>query len=348
MKRLLIIADWYLPGYSAGGPIKSLSRLVNSLENEFEITLVTRDHDMGNRNEKFHKVSPHKLARVVYVSNYFQLIRLLISEFSRMNILYLNSFFSFFGAILPLMLTRLLSSESLIVLSPRGELLEQRLAHKSKKKKIFLSIFRSLYSKATFIASSREEHDEIKNRFENRTVIIKNLPPEVKVSVFKNNRSGVYWASRIMPYKGLWEALDICETLGLKLNVYGPIEDKAFFERCQHRFNETLLYKGSYKVLPDSFKYFKVFLFPTHGENYGHVIAESLALGNIVISSERIPWNFTSSAYHRNCSTFDDYVSTLKVALNSQGQDAELLEEAKELLSNDDILMKYRSLFERG
>ena len=80
-------------------------------------------------------------------------------------------------------------------------------------------------------------------------------------------------------------------------NVYGPIEDKDYWEKCENEAaefpsNVSFNYKGF--VQPDQIdKVFQdnhVFLFPTYSENYGHVIIESLLHGVPVIISDQTPW----------------------------------------------------------
>ena len=46
--RLLIIAQWYTPGFKAGGPIRSIQNLVDLLKDEFDIYVFTSDHDHGD------------------------------------------------------------------------------------------------------------------------------------------------------------------------------------------------------------------------------------------------------------------------------------------------------------
>ena len=46
-KRILIILDYYLPSFKAGGPVKSISNLVEQLE-DYDFFIVTRDHDLGS------------------------------------------------------------------------------------------------------------------------------------------------------------------------------------------------------------------------------------------------------------------------------------------------------------
>jgi len=35
MKKILVLQDWYYPGFKAGGPIKSIRNIVNNLKDEF-------------------------------------------------------------------------------------------------------------------------------------------------------------------------------------------------------------------------------------------------------------------------------------------------------------------------
>ena len=54
----------------------------------------------------------------------------------------------------------------------------------------------------------------------------------------------------------------------------------------------TVTYCGSVipADIPDTFAQYDVFFFPTRGENYGHVIAESLSVGTPVLISDQTPW----------------------------------------------------------
>ena len=80
-------------------------------------------------------------------------------------------------------------------------------------------------------------------------------------------------------------------------DVYGPIEDQSHWDICKGIIDKTpsniqINYCGA--VEPDNiaatFDCYDLFLFPTLGENYGHVIAESLTVGTPVLISDRTPW----------------------------------------------------------
>jgi glycosyltransferase involved in cell wall biosynthesis len=55
----------------------------------------------------------------------------------------------------------------------------------------------------------------------------------------------------------------------------------------------TANYRGGIasSTVIDTFGNYDLFLFPTLGENFGHVIAESLHAGTPVLLSEGTPWN---------------------------------------------------------
>ena len=39
--KVLILCDWYEPGYKAGGPIQSITNLIIALENKYTFKVVT-------------------------------------------------------------------------------------------------------------------------------------------------------------------------------------------------------------------------------------------------------------------------------------------------------------------
>jgi len=46
--RILVVTGHYLPGFKAGGPLRSVANLVNCLRDEFEFLILTSDRDLGD------------------------------------------------------------------------------------------------------------------------------------------------------------------------------------------------------------------------------------------------------------------------------------------------------------
>ena len=100
-KKILCFLDYYTPGYKAGGPIKTISNMVNALGgNHFNFLIVTRNHDLKSdviydtvKTNKWQKVGN---AIVFYTKiDYLFIIRIFkIIKKTNPDIIYLNSFFS--------------------------------------------------------------------------------------------------------------------------------------------------------------------------------------------------------------------------------------------------------------
>jgi glycosyltransferase involved in cell wall biosynthesis len=80
-------------------------------------------------------------------------------------------------------------------------------------------------------------------------------------------------------------------------DVYGPVRDDSYWNRCRELIaslpaHVTAAYHGS--VEPDAvasiLSRYDVLFLPTMGENYGHVIIESLAAGTPVLIADTTPW----------------------------------------------------------
>ena len=82
------------------------------------------------------------------------------------------------------------------------------------------------------------------------------------------------------------------------MSIYGPLEDLVYWKRCQSLIavlpsNVSVEYLG--EVNPSSvmevFSAFELFVLPTFGENYGHVVLECLTSGTPVLISDQTPWD---------------------------------------------------------
>jgi glycosyltransferase involved in cell wall biosynthesis len=105
--------------------------------------------------------------------------------------------------------------------------------------------------------------------------------------------------SRIARKKNLLGAIDLLRGISgdVVFDVYGPAEDPQYLRECQAAMttlppNVRARYAGAleYDEIAPAFARYDVFLFPTLGENFGHVLIESLAAGCPVAVSDRTPF----------------------------------------------------------
>ena len=111
-KKILCLIDYYLPGINSGGPVESISNLVEKLGNEFDIKIICRDHDIKSK-KKYINVDVDSWnivgkAKVFYASQKTLspiLMRKIIKK-TDFDLIYFNSFFSFKFTIISLLLIK--------------------------------------------------------------------------------------------------------------------------------------------------------------------------------------------------------------------------------------------------
>jgi glycosyltransferase involved in cell wall biosynthesis len=316
-QRVLILCDYYLPGYLAGGPIRTLSNIVEQLGDEFEFKLLTRNNDLGGR-EAYAGVIPDSWSRIgkAEVCHLAPAGRRLPALRRRINaakpdLLYINSLFSYTFSIKPLLMRRMgLIPRWPVVLAPRGELSAGALALKRVKKRLYLMAARvmGLHSDITWHASSEYEAASIRRWFGERASIkvAPNLPARaINLNGHKQRREKtpgqlkIIFISRVDRMKNLRGALKILKEASgdIEFNIYGPLEDQGYWAECRKIIeqlppNISVRYQGSveHEQSLAVMREHELFFMPTLGENFGHVIMEALLAGCPVLISDQTPW----------------------------------------------------------
>ncbi|HEX5870674.1 MAG TPA: glycosyltransferase, partial [Longimicrobium sp.] len=159
----------------------------------------------------------------------------------------------------------------------------------------------------TWQVSTELEAEEVRRWFGGgaRIRIARDLPPAPGADAEAPRRAkeaGVLRAvflSRISPKKNLLGALELLAgvTGEVRLDVYGPVEDEAYWDACRRRAatlpaNVTMAYRGalSHDEVGAALREQDLFFLPTLGENYGHVVQEALLAGCPVLLSDTTPW----------------------------------------------------------
>jgi len=313
---ILTLVRYYLPGYKAGGPLRTISNMVEAMGDAFDFLIVTSDRDVtdtapypGIQNGIWQKVGK---ARVLYLPperRGLRHIARILAETPH-DILYLNSFFDPVFTQKPLLARLLgLAPRSRCVLAPRGEFSEGALALKSAKKNAFLAAAHvvGLYRGLEWQASSDYEKADIRRALGSFVCEIKiapdlpgmtDIPPS-----FAPRSSGeplrVVFLSRISPKKNLDFALAALRQLRIpvRFDIYGLIDDESYWRRCREIIatlpeNIEASWLGSipHAQVAGTLARYDLFFLPTRGENYGHAIFEALSVGTPVLISDRTPW----------------------------------------------------------
>ena len=317
MAKVAVLIDYFLPGFAGGGTPVSLSRIAeNASRSGHEIRIITRDRDLGS-HEAYGDVSPRtwrswRGADIAYLRPGFRDVSWLARQMVqwRPDIYYLNSLQSPWFTLIPICLIRFGAfPDAPIMLAPRGECSSGASHHKRWKKKLMRAPIRSLLRKqVTWHASTSLELEDITQWNAGRiphshtSIVLADPPPIPAGAVTYGSADGmtrIVFASRIDQMKGLDLALDVMQVAqqSCSFEVFGVISDNSYWSRCLAKAerlppNIEFSYQGEFYPGDSTAIFGKsdLFLFPTRGENFGHVIAESLAVGCPVAISDNTMW----------------------------------------------------------
>jgi hypothetical protein len=148
--RIAVLQRYYLPGFRAGGPIRSVSNLCMALEEDYDFRVISLDRDVGDK-QPYSGIATGVWRQfpggnVMYLDAQrirSDLVKLLTTE--HFDAWYANSFFDPCFSILPAVLrnTKLRGDIPMIV-APRGEFNPGALSLKGARKRIYLTISRLL------------------------------------------------------------------------------------------------------------------------------------------------------------------------------------------------------------
>lgn len=311
MKKILIFMGRYLPGYKDGGPIRTISNLVEALGDEYKFYIVCLDRDHGDEkpycNICYDKWNLVGKANVLYIKpkNFsFKLIKNISID---KDIIYLCGFFDDYGY-KTLILNRLHKLHKVpVIVASMGSFSKGALKNKQFKKKIFIGIckFFGLFKNINWSVTSKYEMKDVQNNVGKKAkcVIAEDLPRTNIPGLLNNKKFDDYlkivFISRISPQKNLLGAIKSLKNvkINIKFSIYGPLEDLDYWKKCELRLEKmpnNIKWKYFGKIEPEkvqeTFQKNDIFLFPTNGENYGHVIFEALSAGCIPIISDQTPW----------------------------------------------------------
>lgn len=371
--KILIVLAGFLPGKKYGGPPISVDNFCSLMKDD-ECYIVTTNHDMGE-SMPYEDVKEGWIDRgnckVLYLSDaeYGYINYKKVIEEIRPDLIYLQSLFQ--NCVIPcLFLAK--KYKIPVLLAPRGELCKG--AFKKKYKKMpyiwFLMLF-SLIDKVNFQSTSDEETEAIKRYLSvnsERIHFLTNVPSIPKKDYptpYKEPGMAKFvFVSRIVRKKNLKTAISYFRDIkaNVTFDIFGPIEDRTYWEECQEQIkalpcNVKVNYCGllSHDHIHETFAKYHAFLFPTLSENFGHVIAEALSAGCLVLASNKTPWNDLyeyNAGWALDLDARDEFVKELNNIINYDNAKyltkRQLVKRYFSIKNNIDVLKnKYISVLEK-
>jgi glycosyltransferase involved in cell wall biosynthesis len=312
-KKVLIFIDWFLPGEKAGGPVRSCVNLAEHLQDEFDFSVVTRDTDY-TESKPYEQVKSDQWnvydgKRVYYISaaklNKETIAEIIAQE--NPDFIYLNGIWSQPFTAWPLKAAKKSKRKIKIVVAARGMLAPSALAIKAAKKKIYLRLakWRNDFSDVLFHATNAKEAADIRDAMGGKCsiVVAGNLPRKTGQQILhrekEKNKLRIISIARIAPEKNILFAL---ETLALlesntEADFFGTVYDEEYWKACKAvaeklPANVKVSFPGavSSETIFSVLAQYDLLFMPTRGENFGHVILESMQAGTPVLISDQTPW----------------------------------------------------------
>ena len=368
-QKVLIFIDWYKPAYKAGGPIQSMSKMIEFQKDYFEFYIFCGNKDLGE-NEPLLNVASDQWNRLENENVYYSSKGLNTNLFNQLihniqpDTIYINGIFSINFSIKPIFFSSFLKIK--IVVASRGMLGEGAILFKKYKKELFLFVAKTLLfgnKKIVWHATDENEFIQIKRRIGSKSNVIKlsNFFPELSTKNKKHKEGfSIIFFSRISEKKNLMFAIECLSKLvtPVYLKIVGPIDDKKYFENCKLFLDKSTTIKYDFvgPILPinieKQFEDVNYFILPTFHENFGHVIVESLSFKTPVIISQNTPFKTLEKygfGYDLPLDKKDHWIEVLtQLSLETnktyQGRIKLLEKNYSEFLNNTHLIKKYQQL----
>ena len=375
--KVLIFIDWFLPGDKAGGPIRSCANLMDYLGNDFDFSVVTRDTDYtdtksysGITSDAWNILPDGK--RVYYISanqlNKETISKLLSEE--KYDVVYLNGIWSQAFTAWPMKQLKKSKFKGKVIVAARGMLAPSALAIKATKKKMYLHLakWRNDFSNVIFHATNLQEASDIRKAIgdKNQILIAGNLPRKISESTQHTSKSTdklrIISIARIAPEKNTLYAIEVLSKVkvAVEADFYGPVYSEEYWKECKAATeklpsNVKLNFMGpipSENILNTLAKY-DLFFLPTRGENFGHVILESLQAGTPVLISDQTPWNNLESlkvGWDLPLESQEQFVKIIEGMVNLQIEEFKKLSEnairfSEEYATSEKLIEENKKLF---
>lgn len=349
MKTIAILCGRYLPGYKDGGPIRTIENLVECLGKEYHFLIITNDRERGDSKpyEGIVYNRPNKVGQaIVYYLKPGGFTGSAIEKLTKKaDLIYICGPYNDY-AIKTLLLKRIGKIKQPVVVAPMGSFSEGAYSIKKLKKSIFIKVCKvaGIFKKITWSVTTEAEKKDtcyIIDR-DAKCIVAEDLPRKIGKFAFapRNEKLKIIFISRICVMKNLLYAIEILKLVKgeVVFDIYGPIEDKKYWEKCKDELknlpsNIEWHYRGPIRSenVPEMFSQYEAFLFPTMGENFGHVIYESLSSGCIPIISDKTPWGDIEKVGCGKVVPLADYSKFVSAVQELVNLDQEALEKTRKM-----------------
>ena len=371
MKKILLSADCFYPA-QLGGPSNAIYWQARALTQAgYDVTVVATSHHLPpfmptnqwltlDCGRVIYTKNPHFYAPLGHIWYGWHSIR-------KADVVHVNSLF-YPASLSWVILSRLCGKP--VVWSPHGEVSPSALTIRPRLKRLLLWIMNGFRSSVVFHATSLMEAGHIQLQFGSnvRVVTIHNRMTLPKPVVTTGSITPyLLFIGRLHPIKAidrLLEALgqsQVFRKSDYKLIIAGPIVDKTYGQTLIELVNRLQLSQkvswigqiiGEQKEI--LYANARLTILPSHTENFGNVVIESLAQGTPVVASTQTPWQLLET--ERAGSWVNNDPTSLQTVIDAymtmpmadyQGYRKRAIELARQQFDNQCGALEWKRLYER-
>jgi glycosyltransferase involved in cell wall biosynthesis len=308
LKKIFISIPWFSPAFKAGGPVQSISNMVNQLKEGYEFYIYSSNADLHGLPLHITETDSwcnYNANTKVWYAGRNDRSKNLVEQVGMIkpDKLFIIGIFDWHFNLVPLFFCKGVHK----ILSARGMLHPGALSQKAVKKKTFLQLMKwfGLTKRCSFHATDTVEAGYIRNHFGAYAIIHEagNFPRWIGPGIFMHKDSGqlhlvsIGIVSAMKNILLVLQALEQCKS-AVQFDIYGPVKDALYWENCLQQMkllppNIQVFYHKEITPdkVPEKMHASHVFIMPSKSENFGHAIYEALSGGLPVITSEFTPWN---------------------------------------------------------
>ena len=303
--KILISADRFFPAQT-GGPSNSIYWHAKALTQAgHDVTVIATSQDLPDDVTLNHWLMMD-CGRVIYTKNirfYLPITHIFRGwkAIQKADVMHVNSLF-YPASFVWICMSRLAGKP--VVWSPHGELSPAALRYRPRLKRLLINVFRFLSSSVWFHATCAAEVNQIRQHFGENTLIC-DIPNRMELpkSAVRFAQPYLLFMGRLHPIKALDRLLLALSTSTLfqqsdySLLIAGPdssesytkyLTDMAHAPGLSNKVYFLGVVQGAHKE--HLYANARLLILPSHSENFGNVVIESLAQGTPVIASTHTPW----------------------------------------------------------
>ncbi len=303
--KIVMSADRFYPAQT-GGPSNTIYWQAKALSKAgHDVTVIATSQDLPS-SVPLNCWLNLDCGRVIYTQNlhfYFPVKHIWYGwqAIRNADMVHINSLF-YPASLVWLALCRLIGKP--VALSPHGELSPAALQFRPRLKWFLLNIFRWMSAEVSFHATCAEETMQIQATFGSaiRVREIKTMM-ELPASTVRVARPYLLFMGRLHPIKAIDRLLEALSASKLfrdsnySLQIAGPNSDKIYTQQLKELvltlgLSAKVVFLGAVQGEHKEQLYADAYLLvlPSHSENFGNVVIESLAQGTPVVASTKTPW----------------------------------------------------------